>query len=629
MSDPDIEQTVSLLRATLDSTADGILVVDRAGRVTASNRTFAELSGLPEASLAASDDRRLLEHVLGLMVDPDAFLAKVREVYETPNATSFDEIALHDGRIFERYSQPQIVRGEPIGRVWSFRDITARRTAQAALAASERSLAEAQRIASIGSWRANLDTMTVKSSAEHLAIDGLPDLGAPRPVSVFRDACHADDRARVEALFDAAIAKGEPAGAIFRITSADGSVRVVDVRVNFLKQGARVVEMVGTTQDITERQQLNDQLAAADRMATIGSLAAGVAHEINNPLAALIGNVDLLAEDLGTGGYPKHIGVMLADIRDAAERIRLIARDLRLFARGGDEPMGAVEVERVLDSSLRLAANELRHRARVVRSYRQVPPVLGHQARLGQVFLNLIINAAQAIKEGHVEQNAVTLATRVDDDRVVVEVRDTGEGIAPERLADLFRPFHSSKPAAQGMGLGLTICKRIVAEHGGRITVESAVGRGTTFTISLPAAVEVPAAPIESASIEPARPRRAAVLVVDDDPLVGKVIRRILAEHEVTVTTNAADALRRLRDGQRYDVILSDVMMPHMTGMEFHELLRAMDPDQVSRMVFMTGGAFTPAAQRFLESVALPCLEKPIDVRTLRATIERALGPAS
>jgi CheY-like chemotaxis protein len=272
----------------------------------------------------------------------------------------------------------------------------------------------------------------------------------------------------------------------------------------------------------------------------------------------------------------------------------------------------------VLESSINLAWNEIRHRARLVESFEEVPAVLGNEARLGQVFVNLLVNAAQSIPEGQAESNQIMVVLRsFSSDTVCVEVRDTGSGIPAEHLARVFDPFFTTKQVGSAMGLGLSICYGVIHGLGGEIQVDSTPGRGSTFRVLLPAA---PAAGEEAAPVAPHDDdgRRGRILVVDDEPMVVATLRRILArQHDVATTTSAREALERLRAGQRFDVVLCDLMMPDMTGMALHDALEHDLPDQAERMIFITGGAFTPRGVEFLERVHNPRIEKPFDVSTL------------
>jgi PAS domain S-box-containing protein len=390
--------------------------------------------------------------------------------------------------------------------------------------------------------------------------------------------------------------------------------------------GGEITGAIATARDISAKKQTEAQLIVSDRMASVGTLAAGVAHEINNPLAAVLANLELAQREVARLAQHTHVGELgelVHEAREAADRVRQIVRDLRVFSRSEEEQLGAVDVRAVLDSTLRIAWNEIRHRARLVRDFQDVPPVLGNESRLGQVFVNLLVNAAQAIPEGLAETNQITVRTRVRDDRVAVDVVDTGTGMSPAVLHRLFTPFFTTKPVGVGTGLGLSICQRIVTAMGGEIRVDSAPGQGSSFSVLLPFA---PAGRAPASAEAPARVRqgrRGRVLVIDDEALIALAVRRMLAdEHHVETVGRAEDALARLRAGERYDVILCDLMMPQVTGMDLHATLAREIPELTDRMIFMTGGAFTLRARQFLDGIPNPRIEKPFDAQLLRALVD-------
>jgi CheY-like chemotaxis protein/two-component sensor histidine kinase len=358
-----------------------------------------------------------------------------------------------------------------------------------------------------------------------------------------------------------------------------------------------------------------------------------VAHEINNPLAIVVGNLDVAMERLaafGRGGTSlPEVEQVLHDAQEAAERVRIIVRDLKMLSRtGDDEHHGPLDVHRVLDSALRMAANEVRHRARLVRQYGEVSQVEGNEARLGQLFINLIINAAQAIQEGRADANEIRIVTRPSGDgAVVVEVHDTGCGIPHDSLKHIFDAFYTTKPVGIGTGLGLAICHRIVTTHNGSIAVESEVGRGTVFLTTLPAA-RSPAAAVPVP--EPARAtRRARILVVDDEQGLCAAIKRMLeTEHDVIALSSAREALQLIKGGAAFDLILCDLMMPEMTGMDLHAELLQASPDHAAKMTFMTGGAFTENAGRFLEQHPGRSIDKPFKPASLRERVRSLVEPA-
>jgi CheY-like chemotaxis protein len=240
------------------------------------------------------------------------------------------------------------------------------------------------------------------------------------------------------------------------------------------------------------------------------------------------------------------------------------------------------------------------------------------------VFLNLLVNAAQAIPVGHAAENRISVSVRQREERVVIEVSDTGCGIPQDIMARIFDPFFTTKPVGVGTGLGLSICHNIVASVGGEISVESTVGRGSTFRISLPVARVVsmrprtqPSLPVQAAG------RRLRIMLVDDEPSVVRALQRALREHELVVAFSGSEALEVLDSGQTFDIVFCDLMMAQLSGMELYETVRRRYPGIQDRFVFMTGGAFTQQAKDFLASVPNPIVEKPFDIRALRALVSR------
>ncbi|HVG59377.1 MAG TPA: two-component regulator propeller domain-containing protein [Hyalangium sp.] len=378
------------------------------------------------------------------------------------------------------------------------------------------------------------------------------------------------------------------------------------------------------------------QLVQAGKMAAVGTLAAGVGHEINNPLSYIISNLEHSCDELealarlAEGSEPLHerlreVQQVLREALLGSDRVRRIVRDLKTFSRQDEDTRGPVDLRAVLDSAAKMAAGELRPRAQLVRDYSpDVPPVEGNEARLAQVLLNLLINAAQALPEGKPEQNEVRLVLkRGGEGHVVAEVRDTGSGIPPEVIGRIFDPFFTTKPVGVGTGLGLALCHAFISSMGGRIEVESQVGRGTLFRVTLPAAKEQLERAPRATTGRVGGLVRGRVLVVDDDPLVSSALRRTLArEHEVEVVVNSRRAQELLTSPEgNYDVILCDLMMPEITGMELHAHLQVSSPERARRMVFISGGAYTQAAKDFLERVENPRVEKPFDPEKLREQV--------
>jgi two-component system cell cycle sensor histidine kinase/response regulator CckA len=445
------------------------------------------------------------------------------------------------------------------------------------------------------------------------------------------------------------LTKGSDMGPLVnRYLCKDGTFRwfewrsVADVERRLIYAAARDVterklaeERLADAKELQEK--LQRQLIFADRMASVGTLAAGVAHEVNNPLAFVVANIAMIADGLAALGDErspsavKDLLEMADDVLMGAERIRKIVRSLRTFARAEKERLAALDVEPVLELAINMTFNEFRHRARLTRDHGTLPLVEADEARLGQVFVNLLVNAAQAIPEGDSTANEIRIVTSTDAaGRAVIEIRDTGAGIPAHLLSRVFDPFFTTKPVGIGSGLGLSICHNIVTAMGGEITVASEEGRGTTIRVVLNAATagasETATAPRMDATPPKNATVSAAILVVDDEPAIGTVLRRVLREHDVTAVTTATEALDLLASGKRFDVVFSDVMMPEMSGMDFYDQLTRRFPADAEHVIFVSGGAFTPAAADFLERVSNERLEKPFDPQHVREMVQRRLA---
>ena len=381
--------------------------------------------------------------------------------------------------------------------------------------------------------------------------------------------------------------------------------------------------------DISERKRTQAQLARADRMASIGTLAAGVAHEVNNPLVYVTLGLELIERELSRPEGPDlpRLRTYCKDAIEGAERVRTIVRDLRTFSRPGEEKAAApVEIGKVLESSINMAMSHIRQRAQLVREYGTLPPVLADESRLGQVFLNLLVNAAQAIPEGAPEQHRIVLRTRAGSNgEAIVEVEDTGVGIEQWKLERIFEPFWTDKPVGVGTGLGLSIVHGIVSGMGGEISVRSEPGRGSMFRVVLPARPprEEPLAVLPSAEPRPAL-RRPRVLLIDDEPHLGITLSTGLREHaDLVAVRSGREAIRRLLADDGFDLILCDLMMPDLTGMDVFEEIVRERPALRSRFVFTTGGAVTDRARDFIEAMPDQRLDKPFRLEQVEALLQR------
>jgi PAS domain S-box-containing protein len=402
--------------------------------------------------------------------------------------------------------------------------------------------------------------------------------------------------------------------------------RVVEIKsIPCEWEGSQAV--LAFARDVTERIAIQRRLVDADRLAALGTLAAGVAHEINNPLTyaqlstqRIARMLDTLGVDAGSLATMKE---MLRDVEHGITRVASITQALRAFARPDDAPPGMVDVEAVLARAVKMVDNDLRHVARLVRDTPDVPAVTANASRLEQVFVNILLNAIQALPQSG-RSHEVRISVTHTGERVTVAIADTGRGI-PAAIRDrIFDPFFTTRTVGEGMGLGLAVSKSLVESFGGSIDIESTEGVGTTARVTLRVHQEPAKAVSTSETTRPRLPRRR-ILIVDDEPQVRSTIARLIErEHDVETAANGADALAAIARVP-YDVIFCDVMMPGMSGHEVYRRIAEHHAELRERVVFMSGGVFGPDTTS-IESLPNLHLPKPFKIEQLFAIIGQLAG---
>jgi PAS domain S-box-containing protein len=425
-----------------------------------------------------------------------------------------------------------------------------------------------------------------------------------------------DEHGRSRAAMSRVMTTRQPAPlTTFRHVFPDGRVGSVETSFSYIELDGGPA-LMAVIRDVTAQKQLEQKLMQADLMATLGSMTAGIAHEINNPLAFVTMNLaslrrrlDELAETLSPaqGQMAAELSRLAEESVEGVERVIGLVRELKLFARAGDERSEPIDVRVVLEAALKLVANELRYRARLVRDYGELPTVWGQAARLGQLLLNLLLFVARGLPETDGDRNQVWVTARGVDGGLEITLRDNVA--RPSLLA----------PRAFDV---IAMCQGIASAMGGRVTAGTALGGGTNLVLFLPVgepAATRPRDPTPPHGVQ-VRPR---LLIIDDEPALLRALSHELErDHLVTTATSGRAALELLARAS-FDVILCDLMMPEMTGMDLYAELRRAGDGLEERMVFMTGGAFTAAARGFLEATSNPCLEKPFRMDALRALLAR------
>jgi PAS domain S-box-containing protein len=527
--------------------------------------------------------------------------------------------------------------GQP-GIVAFLRDLTARYTGRAALERSERRFRKLIECAPDAVWINDGKRLLYANpgAVRMLGYESVEALLAVDPRDIVTPEDQTFMRERTEQMFRSG--EGLPPRE-YRSRRKDGSWVLTEVKsIPVEWEGSPAI--LGFARDVTGRKQMEARLAQSERLAALGTLLAGIAHEMNNPLAyALLGLEGALGAIKQMAAPSKEIAKireMLESAHHGATRVAAVVGQIRASARPEVDERGSADVRRAIEAALRVTHNAIHHRARLVTELSDVPRVLGSEQRLEQVFLNLLVNAIQALPDGGGD-NEIRITLRASPaSEVVVEVADNGPGIPDEIRSRIFDPFFTTKGVGMGLGLGLSICHGIVASLGGTIGLDSKVGGGSVFRVVLPASTdasgtETPGTQPRVASVDGAVHRvaaaaafaaRARVLVIDDERPLADMIVRLLDDCHVDVAVKGRDALDLLdRATAPYDVILCDLMMPDMTGMDlFAEVTRRYNGFE-ERFVFMTGGAFTPRATEFLARVKNRRLEKPFDRSALRAAV--------
>ncbi len=676
------------LAMILKTSNDAMLAWDREGRITDANAAALVLTGRPRDQLIGVP----IIELLGPMADGRGPLELAASAGRGMSTEMTDRVTLAPGVRLDLFAR-SMSAGRELRRVVVAATITA--VADDPLVAAHALLRDlthavgaereaAQRLSRIHELEeqhrtlldnapliifrldpSTLELVYLNRHAERL-------LGVPMDEALatpgFLRAAHADPEG--VQCFDSAVARAQASGdtqpgSSSRVPSAprpppyearlsrrnDDTITARGTIYPLLSERGELVAIEGLLVDVSAEHAARTRLIQNDRLATLGTLAAGVAHEINNPAAFILLGLDMLDRLLKGAGISmepaaaKGATDLLHELRDSIRRIVDIARDLRLFASSPSPDNGrrtVIDVNRTVESALSLTRGQIIERAQLHRCLDEVPPVLMDDGRLAQVVVNLLVNAAQAIPKAYGRDQSITVSTRSDGRTVEIEVRDTGVGIPKEILSRIWQPFFTTKSADLGTGLGLAISREIVERAGGHIWADSPAPRldgssddsaeastsGARFVISLPAAgggaIEAPA-PILS-PVPRSAAMRVRVLVVEDEPSLAKALANELGRlHEVILASSAAEALTRM-EGASFDVVLCDLRMPGMSGEALYTRVEQIDPDHARRFIFMTGVGFGADVERFLAAAGRPVLEKPFSANAALDAIVKVVS---
>ncbi len=616
-------------RETFDAISDLVTVHDCEGRITAANAAAQQFAGRSEGELIG----RLLSEAFPVPTsaagdgqadeDADALQQMLIACCEA------DAPATHVHRAHGRVHQIQVMplrddEGVAFGCVRVARDVTSRWRAEERLAQSERRYRELAENANDIIYTHDLDGnfLYVNRAAADILGYTREQFSHLRFWDLITPESQAAARAYVRNLL---AEQSHDDQTELRFLCADGRVIVVQLRANVIRRAGRMEAIHGIARDVTAEKELSAQLIQADRLASVGTLIAGVAHELNNPLTTIAGYAEMLsARFVGTDdARPMQI------IAEEAERCRHVARSLLSFARQTDDRAATFNLNDLVRGVLDLRAYDL-HTADIVVDTRLesgLPEIVADYGQVQQVIYNLVDNAFYALQEQG--GGTLSVSTALADGRIEVSVADDGPGIPPRLRRRVFEPFFTTKPRDQGTGLGLNICRRIVEAHGGSIHYEDAEP-GARFTVTLPVPDTNPqiggggkdeGGDSEEEATSTSRPS-TRVLFIDDEPALGTLVEEYLGRlgHEVVTALTGEEGLELALE-RDFDAIICDLRLPGMSGEEVCETLLQRRPQIAPRLIVATGDILSPRTRDFFDRTGLPHVHKPFKLDELAAIV--------
>lgn len=621
----ELAHLLSMMRATLESTTDGILVTDGAGKITGFNEKYIEMWRMPRELVTAPADGPLRKAASQQFRDPQQFIARIREIEASSLPESFDVLEFVDGRIFERYSKLQSIDNRSVGRVWSFRDVTERNQAEiisqrlsAIVNSSDDAIVGKDLNSIVTSWNAGAERIFGYSAAEMIG------------TSIMR-LIPPDHQGEEEQIL-ARIRRGERVDPIETVrVGKDGRLLDVSITVSPIKDSSgHVIGASKVGRDITERKRTEERLHAAKIAAERANQAkddflAVLSHELRTPLTPALAAASYLAEH---EELPPHLREEVTAIRRNVQfEARLIddLLDLTRITRGKLElHPEAVDAHRLLHNALTIVHED------VTRKELDVVTELGASdhhiwadpIRIQQVFWNLLNNAVKFTPPG----GRITTRSLNEGGRFIFEISDTGIGIEPEHQARIFHAFEQGEVSIirqfGGLGLGLTISQTLLKLHGGTISVQSeGKNRGASFRLMLEVLPEPVTASSTPANGELAIARSLRLLLVDDHADTRRILSRLLGKcgHEVSTAESGQNALKLL-ETEQFDALISDIGLPDTSG---YELVREVKRRQPVQGIALSGFGMEEDVRRSLEAGFDYHLTKPVEFQELRALLQK------
>jgi PAS domain S-box-containing protein len=630
-AEEEIMNHLSLLNSTIESTADGILVVDREWKIVRFNRKFVRMWNIPESIMESRDDEKVLSFVLDQLKDPESFLSKVKELYACPNEKSFDVIEFKDGRYFERYSQPQEIEGKILGRVWSFRDVTDKKKAKASLKASEEKYRLVVENASDAIFVAQ-DEM-IKFPNPRLSL--LTGYSSEELTSApFRNFIHPEDSDMVVEMHKKRLeGHNVPSTYSFRAITKSGEILWVEVSKVLITWGGRPATL-SFLRDITRQKKMEAQLLQAQKMEAIGQLAGGVAHDFNNLLTAIIGYGHLLKKE---ANQDDRMSSYVGHILSAAERAAILTNDLLTFSRKqiiNPKPVNLNKIIKNMESLLLRVIGEDIELSAVLTDTDLT--VMADSTQIDQILMNLATNAQHAMPKGgsliirtdRMELNGEYIKAYgygSPGSYALLSVEDTGTGMVEDIMGRIFEPFFTTKEVGKGTGLGLAMVYGIVKQHDGYINVYSEPGRGTTFKILLP---------LIQSTVKEAKPDNLikvkggteTILIVEDDKQVRSLLKEILtnAGYNIIEAVDGDDAVEVFhKNKDNVHLFILDVIMPKKNGKEVYEEIKKVKSDM--KVIFVSGYSADIIYKKGILEVGMNFISKPVSPDDLLTKVRNVL----
>jgi len=624
-----LEESLSLYKVTLDSTADGILVVNRQGEIVSANHKFQEMWCIPEDIITSGDDERALSFVLDQLAAPQNFLQKVRELYAQPAAESFDILHFKNGRVFERYSLPQYLDDRIVGRVWSFRDVTLRTRAEQALRDHSHFL------------QTLLDT--IPSPVFYKNVEGVylgcnqafsDFLGFAKEAIIGKTVYDISPQDLADRYFESDADLFEQPGVQaydYSVLHADGTMHdVYFSKATYATTDGTVAGLVGVMIDITDRKKSEEERLRFSKLESLATLAGGIAHDFNNILTAILGNIGLAMLE---GKISDRLQGKLVQAEQACLRAKALAQQLLTFAKGGAPITTIISIARLLKESVTLTLSGSRSRCEL-----SIPgdlwSVTADEGQINQVVSNLLLNADQAMPEGGIiiiKAENILVGDEPDlplapGKYVKLSFTDHGTGIAPQYLDKVFDPYFTTKQ--KGSGLGLATAYSIIKNHSGHIRLESRIGVGTTFYIYLPA-MEIGPPAQEPKKAVPLR-GLGRILAMDDEQMIQDVLKEMLIYlgYEVDCVGDGSQAIDKFAQaqeaGQPFAAVILDLTVPGaMGGKDAIKEILKLDP-QVKAIV-SSGYSDDPIMADFSKYGFSAVIAKPYRVLELSKILQRVI----